>query len=181
MKKLVIGVALILSVTVLANPAAVEAKNRVLALRGSDIGFDSTVPDIDGDGQDDAALCFELDLINLTNDKVIGTALDCLSEINAVGDGLALIGTTVFNFKRGTVITQGETTVQPKTHGGRGFTNYTGARSNKNAVVGGDGIFAGARGSSQLSGAVKITPLADGRLRIKFDCFFVLHLDVDNP
>ena len=55
------------------------------------------VPDIDGDGNDDAAFCFDVDLIDLKNNKVIGTATDCLSNITPVGDGVSAVGTTYFH------------------------------------------------------------------------------------
>lgn len=62
--------------------------NLVVALRGSASPVPSTVPDIDGDGVDDDALCYEVMLVNLHTDNVIGSASDCLSNVELfVGDG----------------------------------------------------------------------------------------------
>jgi hypothetical protein len=41
--------------------------------------YEETLPDIDGDGID-AAVWFDVELINQSNKQVVGTATDCLSD-----------------------------------------------------------------------------------------------------
>ena len=81
-----------------------EAHNIIVQLIGTDTGIERTVPDIDGDGIDDTGLCFDVSLVDTRTERVIGTATDCLSDITEVGTegGLAVIGTTFFNFPGGT-------------------------------------------------------------------------------
>ena len=75
--------------------------------------YESTVPDIDGDEVDDDAICFDVNLVDMKNNHVIGTATDCLSNITPTGTGLSLVGTSFFHMPQGTIITRGKTTVQP--------------------------------------------------------------------
>ena len=77
--------------------AGLPGRATVLRLLGTGEAYEGFVPDIDGDGNDDAALCFDVDLLDASGRK-IGTATDCLSNITPVGGGLALVGTTIFHF-----------------------------------------------------------------------------------
>lgn len=159
-----------------AKPA--KGHNIIVALKGTGTAQARTVPDIDGDSVDDPATCFDIDLVDLKTDNVIGSASDCLSDITPVGDGLALVGTTYFNFNEGTLISRGLTTVQPTTHGSPDVTHITGAipSPGDNNIVGGTGPFVGATGTVRLSGAVNMSKLnSDGE--ITFDCVFVIDLD----
>ena len=121
------------------------------------------------------ALCFDLDIVDVKSGNVIGAAADCLSDIDVVGDGVALTGTTFFFFHGGTVITRGLTTVQPKTHGSADFTHITGAipQAGDNNVIYGDGKFKNASGPVRLSGAVN---LGSFPAQAKFDCVFILDI-----
>ena len=51
----------------------------VLRLLGTAEAYDGFVPDIDGDGVDDPAVCFDVDLLDASGRK-IGTATACLSK-----------------------------------------------------------------------------------------------------
>ena len=121
--------------------------------------------------------CYNLDLVDAKKGKIIGTAIDCLSDITPSGsdDGLMLTGTTFFFFKNGTLVSQGLTTVQPVLHGSTGFTHITGAipSPGENSVVYGDGKFKKAYGPVRLSGAVNLSDLATDGL-ITFDCVFII-------
>lgn len=121
----------------------------------------------------EGALCYDLDLVDVKSGDVIGSAADCLTNINGVGDGVALTGTTFFFFPGGTVVTRGLTTVQPTTHGSADFTHITGAipQPGDNNVVYGDGKFKNASGPVRLSGAVN---LVNFPAAATFDCIFVL-------
>lgn len=152
-------------------------------LKGAGNMYPDTVPDIDGDGVDDPAICFDTDLIDLKNNRVVGTATDCLSEITPIGSGLGLIGTTYFRMPEGTLITRGKTTVQPVLHQtvsatGQEFTHITGAAGSGNAIIGGDGKFASSTGTSRLSGMVSMADFGGvAGDPIVFDCLFVIKLD----
>ena len=154
-----------------------------LNLRGSGDMYMDVVPDIDGDFIDDPAICFDTDLVDLKTNRVVGMATDCLSDVTPFGDGLKLIGTTYFHLPQGTLITRGNTTVQPVGHEttsvtGQTFTHITGAAGSGNAIIGGDGRFAGVSGTSRLSGMVSMENFA-GNVGdpIVFDCLFVIDLD----
>ena len=155
----------------------------VLNLKGSGDMYESTVPDIDGDGYDDSAICFDTDLINMRNLQVVGTATDCLSNITPMGDGLALVGTTYFHLPQGTLITRGNTTVQPALHptvtpSGQPVTHITGAADDGNGIIGGTGSFMNSVGTVRLSGMVDMTNF-DGNVGepIVFDCLFVIEFN----
>jgi hypothetical protein len=158
-----------------------EIGSRVaVALVGTGEAFSSTVPDIDGDGVADEATCFNIDLVDLDSNEIIGDATDCLSNITPDGDGLKVIGTTTFNFPEGQLVTRGETTAQPLLHGANGFTHATGAPAppiGESNVLSGTGEFADAAGSgrARLSGLVDMSRLADEGL-MGFNCLFVIDL-----
>ena len=120
------------------------------------------------------ALCFDLDIVDVKSGNVIGAAADCLSDIDVVGDGVALTGTTFFFFHGGTVVTRGLTTVQATTHGSADFTHITGAipQAGDNNVLYGDGKFKNASGPVRLSGAVNL----DVPDQATFDCVFILDI-----
>ncbi len=147
----------------------------VLRLLGTGTAYDGFVPDIDGDGVDDPALCFDVDLLDASGHK-IGTATDCLSNIEAVDGGLALVGTTIFNLPNGSFTTRGNTTVQPiTTTAATPVTHTTGAipMDGDNGVIAGTGVYEGFRAQARLSGAVNLSKLdSDGE--ISFDCLFAI-------
>ena len=62
---LVLGIGMV--APTMAEPNA--DPNIVVRLVGTDIGEDRTVPDIDGDGIDDPALCFDVNLEDIKLDK----------------------------------------------------------------------------------------------------------------
>ena len=155
--------------------AGLPGKATVLRLLGTATAYDGFVPDIDGDGVDDPALCFDVDLLDASGRK-IGTATDCLSKIESVGGGLALVGTTIFNLPNGSFTTRGYTTVQPiTTTAATPVTHTTGAvpMNGDNGVIAGTGAFVQFRAQARLSGAVNLSKLdSDGE--ISFDCLFAI-------
>ena len=160
------------------DPSNSDPNKMVLRLVGTDEGEMRSVGDIDGDGVDDMGNCFDLDLIDVRTGEVIGTATDCLSNVNTAGEGLALTGTAIFNLPQGQIITRGLTSVQPKTHGSEDKTHITGAIPSfgDNDIVSGTGIYEGATGTSRLSGAVDMSRVQSNN-EISFDCVFVLNID----
>jgi hypothetical protein len=121
------------------------------------------------------ALCYDVDLVDAKSGKVIGMASDCLTDINGVGEGVALTGTTFFYFPGGTVVSRGLTSVQPTTHGSLDVTHITGAipQMGDNSVVYGDGKFKNASGTVRLSGAVNLSKFPE---EATFDCIFILDI-----
>jgi hypothetical protein len=154
-------------------------KRLVLNVVGTGIGYTDWVADIDGDGLKDEATCFDVLLFNAKNRQFAGTATDCLSNIEEVDEGgLALVGTTTFRMRRGVLTVRGNTSVQPVTQpittpDGQDITHITGAASMTNAVIEGTRGFAGATGTSRLSGMVNLSIPGE----ITFDCLFVIDLD----
>ena len=148
-------------------------RGTVLRVVGTGVAYEGTVMDIDGDGEDDPATCFDIELFNAAGKKV-GTATDCLSEITPSGDGLALIGTTIFHLSNGTFIARGHTTVQPlTTTPASPATHTTGAvpMPGTNGVIHGTGAYKNFRAEVRLGGAVNLSRLdSDGE--ITFDCLF---------
>ncbi|MER0202989.1 MAG: hypothetical protein DU480_03840 [Nitrosomonas sp.] len=158
-------------------------KHMVLNLTGSGDMYESTVPDIDGDGVEDSAMCFDVKVVNAKNNQIIGRGTDCLSKVTPTGTGVALVGTTYFHLPGGSLITRGKTSVQPVLHPtvtprGLTVTHITGAASDQNSVIGGTGRFASASGKVRLSGMVSMANFA-GNVGdpIVFDCLFVVDLD----
>ena len=159
--------------------AAGNGTNISVRLVGSAIAYDGAeLFDAFGLTQPpEPAVCFDVDLVDVKTGLVIGSASDCLSEINSIGDGLALTGTTFFFFPGGTLISQGLTTVQPVLHGSADFTHITGGipQAGDNSVIYGDGKFRNAAAPVRLSGAVNLSKLgSDGE--ITFDCMFAINL-----
>ena len=149
-------------------------RGAVLRLVGVGHGYAGMVPDIDGDGEDDPATCFDVDLMDSKGRK-IGTATDCLSNITEVGGGLSIVGTTIFHLSNGTFVTRGNTTVQPiTTDGPTPATHVTGAIP----VDGTNGVLYGTRACAdfeaqvRLSGAVNMSQIDNGI--IVFDCLFAV-------
>ncbi|MDH5445157.1 MAG: hypothetical protein OEY52_06330 [Gammaproteobacteria bacterium] len=165
-------VAIVFSPSIFAAPGL----NMAMQLRGTATGYDGTVPDIDGDGIDDPATCFDVEVFNVATGLKMGDGTDCLSNITPVGGGLRIVGTTYFKLPSGTLVTRGITSVQPKTGGSESITHITGAipGSGDNSVIAGDGAFKGVSGPVRLSGAVDMSQVDSGI--ISFDCLFIASL-----
>ena len=71
----------------------------VLRLDGTGFSYSVTVPDIDGDGEDDDAICFDVDLIDLKKDRVAKG--DVTGVIGLTG---AANGTVSVTFQRGSIL-----------------------------------------------------------------------------
>ena len=160
-----------------------RSKHFVFNLIGPGQMYEGTVPDIDGDCIDDPAICFDTELVNLKTQRKIGTATDCLSNVTAAGSGLKLVGTSYFRTKKGTLITRGNTTVQPVlqptvTPNGQNVTHITGASGDGNSIIGGTGRFANKTGTVRLSGMVDMANFG-GNVGdpIVFDCIFVVDIN----
>ena len=148
--------------------------------------------DTDGDGDTDMkANCFDVDLVEPNSGLKLGTASDCLSNLEPLnahddacdpdqsleGCNVRLVDTTFFRFTTGdTIVAQGPVSipvvldrVSPKT----GITHITGSFSNKNNILYGTGRFEDVKGRVRLSGAVDMSDTVANNI-ITFDCFFYL-------
>lgn len=122
------------------------------------------------------ALCYEAELVQAHTDRVIGTGIDCLEDIQMVGGGISLNRTTFFHFPQGDLVANGITTVAPVTGGSPGFTHVVGdiPAPGTNSIINGTRRFAGATGSVRLSGAVDLSAFPAAT---EFNCIFVIDLD----
>ena len=111
----------------------------------------------------------------------IGTASDCLSDVNILsvepdGPNIALTGTTFFHLAQGTLVTQGLTSVrpavQPTTRDGIVFTHLTGANCD-GGVMYGTRRFRSMGGKVRLSGLVDLAKLVSDN-EITFDFLFTV-------
>ena len=132
------------------------------------------------------AMCFTVDLLDMSTGGVIGTATDCLSEmVPNVGDsGFLAIATTTFTTPEGSATVQGAVAVQPLQNSalflsdtGQEYTHMSGAIGSGNAIIASTGAFSGLRGTSRLSGLLNmgLFTTAEGD-PVLFNCLFELHL-----
>ncbi|MEJ2762991.1 hypothetical protein VV869_03315 [Photobacterium sp. MCCC 1A19761] len=163
---------------------SVHKQRLALNLVGLGYMYEMAVPDIDGDGQPDPAFCFDVDLKNAANGELIGTATDCLSNIEpGENGGVKLVGTTFFNLPNGQIVTRGLTTVQPVnqptvTPDGEEITHITGASSDENGVIQTSGDYAWYHGTARLSGMVNLSQFDAGvGDPLYFDCLFLIDLE----
>ncbi len=148
--------------------------SRIVKMVGRAVGEERSIPDFNGDGVT-TGLCFDLSLIDVSNNQVIGTATDCLSNVTVNPDGsIALTGTAFFDFNdgSGSLVTRGLTTVQPTTHGSPGITHITGAipTADSNDIIEGTRHYKNAKGKIRLSGAVNMHSPNE----ITFNCIFII-------
>jgi hypothetical protein len=179
MKKLLL-VFLLLGISTTASAYDI---NLVYQLKGTAVGEMRMIPDFTGDGKRDKALCFDMDLIDLKRNRIIGTATDCLAKIKNKKHGVKLLGTTFFKVRygwlRGMIVSRGITSVSIKTGGSPGISHVTGSipkDDGVNSVIHSNGIFTGFQGPVRLSGAVDMSNMTPENPEITFDCIFVLKL-----
>jgi hypothetical protein len=169
------------------------SKDIVVELRGTDLGTeisweDLGVPIPEGFDltQDDKPLCYTIDMFSLRSGRKIGTATDCIFIYGVVeGPIVKVIGTTFFNFRKGTLVARGLTTVAPIpagwTTGGNDFTHTTGAlpgNSEVRNILSGTKRFAHATGQARLSGALNLSGFNGmAGSPMTFSCIFVISLD----
>lgn len=141
--------------------------------------FEQKVPGVDGKGEMDA-MCFDTQMVSSPGNVPFGSAVDCLSEVMVNDAGVVtLIGTTYFNLPKGTIIGRGFLTVSPiapgtKTISGMKVTHITGGASKgRKSIIGGTGIYEGARGNVRLSGMVNMSKFQGKRGDpVGFSCLF---------
>lgn len=152
------------------------AKPMILRLLGTDAVTEGTVADPNDliPGEEDEAFCYTVPMWDVAQNRVVGTATDCISVLGLVGDGVQVVGTTTFDFGGGHSFTaQGLTSVQPTTHGSPEVTHITGAIpvAGENGIIAGTGRFRNFHATARLSGAVNLAAFPGAAT---FDCLFVI-------
>lgn len=165
-----------------------HTEHLVLKLHGTGFMYSMEVPGMEeGDGPMDA-MCFELDVVDLKSNEIIGSGTDCMSNVEMKEDGnVALVGTTFFYLPEGKLITRGDITVQPVPEDfslvsadGHPYSHITGSAntSDHNSIIGGSGKFENSSGRVRLSGMVDMTQFTMTEDDpITFSCLFVVDLD----
>ncbi|WP_299227344.1 hypothetical protein [uncultured Psychroserpens sp.] len=123
-------------------------------------------------GEERAAFCFLMNLIDSETGEVIGTLEDCDTGTTELEDG-SLISqiTTVFNFTgRGTITSESIVLQEPT---GNGFFT-TSFIPTENNIIDGTFEFEGVRGKSTLNGEIDLNQFDDNI--IIFNCEFKLEL-----
>jgi len=151
----------------------------VVILEGQNLqGYPSTVPDLDGDGIDDDAFCFDGNLTDAKTNKVIGTGTECLS---ATAEGLN-VATTTLHFPSGSITARGKITVwpvqwdpsmNPDIDPSVGLVTGYFPGPGTNNIIASSGRFAGRTGRMRLSGAA--LDFGDGTANL--NCLFIIDLD----
>lgn len=155
----------------------------IVKLTGENISYRRAVPNFE-----EEALCFDVDLFDYKTNKIIGGVTDCISDIKPDGmGGVDFVGTTFLNFPDGTIVTQGDVSVQPVVgetilRTGQRITNITGSATTGNTFVEGEstGVYANRTGNTRISGMINIENFtadpAGGEPQF-FDCIFEIQLD----
>jgi len=157
----------------------VDEQHHVLNLVGTSSMYKRQVP-----GLDEEAMCFDVELYNARN-KWVGSATDCLSDVQPKANGLTILGTTFFYLPQGTIVTRGRISIQPVLEetileSDQVVTHMTGASSEGNTIIEGTGIYANSSGNIRLSGLVDMShfEMNEGDV-ISFNCLFTAHLHLN--
>lgn len=128
-------------------------------------------------------MCFDVDLIDMKTNEIVGLAKDCLSDVQPNADGLGLTNTTFINLPEGSLTVRGRISVQPVLEetifeSGQTITHITGSSNTGNGIIEGTGIYENSTGNVRLSGMVDMSNFDanEGDLLV-FDCLFVVNLD----
>ena len=91
-----------------------HSEHLVLKLHGTGFMYSMEVPGMEEGDEPMDAMCFELDVIDLKSNEIIGSGTDCMSNVEMKENGnVALVGTTYFYLPEGQLIARGAITVQP--------------------------------------------------------------------
>jgi hypothetical protein len=165
-----------------------NSEHLVLKLHGTGFMYSMEVPGMEEGDDPMEAMCFELDVIDMKSNEIIGSGTDCMSNVEMKEDGnVALVGTTYFYLPEGQLIARGAITVQPVPEdfnlvsaNGHPYSHITGSAntSDHNSIIGGTGKFENSSGRMRLSGMVDMTQFTMTEDDpITFSCLFVVDLD----
>jgi hypothetical protein len=97
----------------------------VLQLQGKAIGTTRNIPPIETTGTREGN-CFEVDMIDVVQEKHVGTAMRCFTDVQTRQNGMALTETTFLQFPEGTIVARTHSTFQPLLNGDSDMTHITG-------------------------------------------------------
>lgn len=167
-----------------------DTEHLVLKLDGTGFMYPMEVPGMEEGDDPMPGMCFDLDVIDLKSNKIIGTGTDCMSNVEMDENGnVALIGTTFFYLPGGKLITRGAITVQPVPEDfslvsadGHPYSHITGSSSTseQNSIISGTGKYENSAGRVRLSGMVDMTEFTMNEGDpLTFSCLFVLDLNLN--
>ena len=108
-----IGAGVLMAITMaLVAPAAQAEQIRVVQLSGKAVGDTRPIPAIDATGTTEGN-CFDVDMLDPRNQKRLGAATRCFTDVKTVQEGLGLTETTFLRFPEGTVTARNRVTIQP--------------------------------------------------------------------
>jgi len=136
----------------------------IVQLQGRTVGVTRPIPPIGETGTQEGN-CFNGELTDLREGKVVGTGMYCLTNVEKKDHAMALTATTFFDFRDGTLVSRNRTTVQPVTDGSPGTTHITGAipapLTQTMLPDYGTGRFKNVSGSVRQAGALDMTHFTD--------------------
>ncbi len=167
-----------------------HTEHLVLKLHGTGFMYSMEVPGMEEGDDPMEAMCFELDVIDMKSNEIIGSGTDCMSNVEMKEDGnVALVGTTYFYLPEGQLIARGAITVQPVPEdfnlvsaNGHPYSHITGSAStsDQNSIIGGTGKFENSSGRVRLSGMVDMTEFTMNEDDpITFSCLFLVDVNLD--
>jgi len=179
--------ALVMAVLLTGNAHA-DDRNIVVALLGTGVPIDATtMPIFDAlpmevqDNIINSAACFEIPMYNLTNNRQLGTGIDCLAHFNFTDESipeLTLTDTVILQFHSGTIVATADVTVQQNLTGDPNVTHLTGAFPIEDNIDYADGRFGPNEGGRiRLSGGVDMADFVANGGPIGFNCIFVVDLN----
>ena len=97
----------------LASSLGAEANQmRVVQLKGKAVGETRPIPAMDATDPSEGN-CFDVDMVDPENNKTLGAATRCFTDVKTVAEGLALTETTFLRFPEGTIVGRNRVTLQP--------------------------------------------------------------------
>jgi hypothetical protein len=97
----------------------------VLQLQGKAVGATRNIPPIETTGTREGN-CFEVDMIDVVQEKRLGTAVRSFTDVQTRQNGMALTETTFLHFPEGTIVARTHPTFHPLLNGDSDMTHMTG-------------------------------------------------------
>jgi hypothetical protein len=98
----------------------------VVQMKGKAAGETRSIPSIEATGTTEGN-CFDVPMIDPKNQKQLGTATRCFTDVQTVQDGLSLTETTFLKFADGTIVARSHPTSQPILDDSAEMTHLIGA------------------------------------------------------
>jgi hypothetical protein len=156
-----------------------HGRTLVVRLKGKAIGTTRSIPSMDAARATSESNCFDVDLMDVTTDRNLGTATRCFTDVNAVNGGTVLTDTTFFRLQEGTIVSRNRTAVQPVLDGSPDVTHIaTAIPTPATSTIlpdAGSGAFKGVSGTVRLAGAMDMRQFRE-RNELAFDDIAIIKL-----